>query len=494
VSSGSPSWARPNVQDVRQSVYDVPQRPTAVATMLCVAGRDVRQSVYDSAQAAASERSDPYAASSSRQMLEENSHQPGVHDSHTAGGHDAYHGSSCPASEHALDADSWQGAGEHPIPAHDSDHSETSRSLPSRPASASHQQRAHNSNHDRSSRSMHSQPASASHQQQAHDTAYSRSSRSMHSQPASASHQQQAPDTDYSRSSRSMPSQRASSASHQQQARSHPVATSYASQNTGDGWDVNSPVTHGLDRSRLSNDGTLALDDASQSAYTAEDYAWAQGEPEVSLPSQQQQHPWAIGPHDTASSWDQADPHPVPGKHQHATHWSSQQSSQPSHLSSHQVRQPSSQQHGHSSAQRLPGHQSSQPGHLSSHQVWQPSSQQHGQRLPGAQSGRPPAYAQVKQGFRHRPEAQSDFQLQQGSLQSGHTSEAGALEEESSAASVGLAHQPPRKLSEVSICSSSSASALDLPHMLFLICICSSSSTVTEVLGSDTRAVAKAPF
>jgi len=427
VSSVSPVWARPNVQDVRQSVYDVPQRPIAVATMLCVAGRDVRQSVYDSAQAAASERSDPYAASSSRQVFEENSHQPGVHDSHTADGHDAYHGSSCPASEHALDADSWQGAGEHPIPAHDYDHSESSRLLPS-------------------------QPASASHQQQAPDTDYSRSSRSMPSQPASASYQQQAPYTDHSRSSRLLDSQRVSSASHQQQARSHPVAVNYTSENAVDGWDMNSPVTHGLDRYRLSNDGSLAPEDESQSAYTAEDYAWAQGEPEVSLPSQltsqQQQHPWATGP---AFSWDQADPHPVPDKHQHATHRSSQQSSQLSHLSSHQVWQPSSQQHGHSSAQRLPGHQSSQPGHLSGHQVWQPSSQQHGQRLPGQQSGRPPAYAQVKQGYRHRPEAQSDFQLQQGSLQSGHTSEAGALEEESSAASIGMAHQPPRKLSEVSV-------------------------------------------
>ena len=460
MSSVSPVRARPNVQDVRQSVYDVPQRPTAVATMLCVAGRDVRQSVYDSAQAAASERSDPYAALSSRQMLEENGHQPGVHDNHTAGGHDAYHGSSCPASEHALDADSWQGACEHPIPAHDSDHSESSKLLPSRPASASHQQRAHDSDHDRSSRSLHSQPASASHQQLAPDTAYSRSSRSLPSQPASASHQQQAPDTNHSRSSRLLDSQRVFSSASHQQAHSHPasVAASYASQNTGDGWDVNSPVTtHGLDRSRLSNDGALALDDASQSAYTAEDYAWAQGEPEVSLTSQQQQHPWTTGPHDRNSSWDQADPHPTLDKHQHATHRSGQESSQLSHLSSHQVRQPSSQQHA--------------------------------QRLPGQQSGWPPAYAQVKQGYRHRLEAQSDFQLQQGSLQSGHTSEAGALEEESSAASVGMAHQPPRKLSEVSICPSSSASALDLLHMLFLICICSSSSTVTEVLGSDTMAV-----
>ncbi|KAL0020303.1 hypothetical protein WJX77_005045 [Trebouxia sp. C0004] len=199
------------------------------------------------------------------------------------------------------------------------------------------------------------------------------------------------------------------------------VATSYASQYFGNGWDVHSPVTHGQDRFRPSNDSALALGDESQSAYTAEDYAWAQGEPGVSLTSQQQQHPWAIGPHDRAYTWDQADPHPSLDKHQHATHWSGQQSSQTSHLSSHQVRQRSSQQHGPSSAQRLPGQQ----------------------------SGRPPAYAQVKQGYRHRPEAQSDFQLQQGGFQSGHTSEAGALEEESSAASDAMAHQPPRKLSEV---------------------------------------------
>ena len=476
MSSGSPVWARPNVQDVRQSVYDVPQRPTAVATMLCafgkvvrqraydvpqsptavatmlcVAGKDVRQSMYDSSQAAASVASDIEAAASAGQASEEISHQPGVLDSHNAGGHDAYHGSSCPASEPALDADSWQDPRGHLVSAHDSDHSESPRSLPSRPASASHQQQAHDSDHDRSSRSMYSQSATASHQQQAPDTGYSRSSRSLPSQPASASHQQQAPDTDNSRSSRLLDSQRVSSASHQQRARSHPtaVATSYASQNAGDGWDVNSPVTHGLDRSRPSNDGSLALDGESQSAYTAEDYAWAQGEPEVSLPSQQQQHPWASEPHDRASSWDQADPHPTLYKHQHASHWSSHQSSQPSHLSSHQVWPPSSQQHGPSSGQRLPGHQ----------------------------SGRPPASAQVKQGYRHRPEAQSDFQLQQGSLQSGHTSEAGALEEESSAASLGMAHQPPRKLSEVSICPSSSASApspsasaLPLLHLPFLFC------------------------
>ncbi len=419
--------------------------------MLCVAGRDVRQSVYDSAQAAASVRSDTEAASSSRQVSEEISHQPGVLDSHTAGGHGAYHGDFWPASEHALDADSWQDPHRHLISAHDSDHSESSRSPQSRPASASHQQQAQDSDHDRPSRSM-------------------------PSQPASASYQQQAPATDHSRSSRSLHSQRVSSASHQQQAPSHAVAISYASQNTGDGWDVNSPVTHGPDRSRPSNDGALALDDESQTAYTAEDYAWAQGEPEASLTrqltSQQQQHPWASGPCDRACSWDQADPYPVPDQHQRATHRSSQQSSQQSHLSSHEVRQRSSQQHGPSSAQRLPGHQSSQPGHLSSHQVRQPSSQQHAQRLPDSQAGRLPAYAQVKQGYRHRPEAQSDFQLQQGSFQSGHTSEAGALEEESSAASVGLAHQPPRTLSDVSICSSSFASALayavpDL-YLLFL--------------------------
>jgi len=428
VSSVSPVWARPNVQDVRQSVYDVPQRPTAVATMLCISGKDVRQSVYDSPQAAASVASDTEAAASTGQVSEENSHQPGVHDSHTAGGHDCYHGDSCPASEHALGADSWQDPRGHLISAHDSDHSESSRSLPSWPASASHQQQAHESDHDRSSRSLHSRPvSSASHQQQAHESDHDRSSRSLHSRPASASHQQQAHDNDHSRSSRSLHSQPVSSASHQQ-AHSHPaaVAASYASQNTGDGWDVHSPVMHGLDRFRPSNDGALALDDESQSAYTAEDYAWAQGEPEVSLSNQQQQQPWAAGPHDRASSWDQADPHPALDKHQHAAHRSGQQSSQPSHLSSHQVRQRSGQQRGPSSAQRLPGQQ----------------------------SGRPPAYAQIKQGYRHRPEAQSDFQLQQGSFQSGHKSEAGALEEESSAVSVSMAHQPPRKLSEVSICSS----------------------------------------
>ncbi len=454
MSSVSPVWARPNVQDVRQSVYDVPQRPTAVATMLCVSGKDVRQSVYDSPQAAASVASDTEAAASTGQVSEENSHQPGVHDSHTAGGQDCYHGDSCPGSEHALAADSWQDPRAHLISAHESDHDRSSRLLHSRPvssashqqqahesdhdrssrslhsrpvSSASHQQQAHESHHDRSSRSLHSRPASASHQQQAHDNDHDRSSRSLHSRPASASHQQQAHDNDHSRSSRSLHSRLVSSASHQQ-AHSHPaaVAASYASQNTGDGWDVHSPVMQGLDRFRPSNDGALALDDESQSAYTAEDYAWAQGEPEVSLSNQQQQQPWAAGPHDRASSWDQADPHPALDKHQHAAHRSGQQSSQPSHLASHQVRQRSGQQRGPSSAQGLPGQQ----------------------------SGRPPAYAQIKQGYRHRPEAQSDFQLQQGSFQSGHKSEAGALEEESSAVSVSMAHQPPRKLSEVSICSS----------------------------------------
>jgi len=428
VSSVSPVWARPNVQDVRQSVYDVPQRPTAVATMLCVSGKDVRQSVYDSPQAAASVASDTEAAASTGQVSEENSHQPGVHDSHTAGGQDCYHGDSCPGSEHALAADSWQDPRAHLISAHESDHDRSSRLLPSWPASASHQQQAHESDHDRSSRSLHSRPvSSASHQQQAHESHHDRSSRSLHSRPASASHQQQAHDNDHSRSSRSLHSRLVSSASHQQ-AHSHPaaVAASYASQNTGDGWDVHSPVMQGLDRFRPSNDGALALDDESQSAYTAEDYAWAQGEPEVSLSNQQQQQPWAAGPHDRASSWDQADPHPALDKHQHAAHRSGQQSSQPSHLASHQVRQRSGQQRGPSSAQGLPGQQ----------------------------SGRPPAYAQIKQGYRHRPEAQSDFQLQQGSFQSGHKSEAGALEEESSAVSVSMAHQPPRKLSEVSICSS----------------------------------------
>ncbi len=428
MSSVSPVWARPNVQDVRQSVYDVPQRPTAVATMLCVSGKDVRQSVYDSPQAAASVASDTEAAASTGQVSEENSHQPGVHDSHTAGGQDCYHGDSCPGSEHALAADSWQDPRAHLISAHESDHDRSSRLLPSWPASASHQQQAHESDHDRSSRSLHSRPvSSASHQQQAHESHHDRSSRSLHSRPASASHQQQAHDNDHSRSSRSLHSRLVSSASHQQ-AHSHPaaVAASYASQNTGDGWDVHSPVMQGLDRFRPSNDGALALDDESQSAYTAEDYAWAQGEPEVSLSNQQQQQPWAAGPHDRASSWDQADPHPALDKHQHAAHRSGQQSSQPSHLASHQVRQRSGQQRGPSSAQGLPGQQ----------------------------SGRPPAYAQIKQGYRHRPEAQSDFQLQQGSFQSGHKSEAGALEEESSAVSVSMAHQPPRKLSEVSICSS----------------------------------------
>ena len=449
MSPVNPVWARPNVQDVRQSVYDapqrptavatmlcasgkdvrqsaydVPQRPTAVATMLCVSGKDVRQSMYDSSQAAASVASDTEAAALAGQRSEETSHQPLVHDNHTAGGHDAYHGDFCPVSEHALDADSWQDPRGHLISTHDSDHSEPSRSLLSWPASAAHQQQVHNTHHDISSRSMHSQPASVFHQQQAHDSDLSRSSMLLHSRPAPVPHQQQAPDADHGRSSKSRYSQRVSSASHQQ-AHSRPaaVAASYASQNTGDGWDVHSPVMHGLDRSRPSNDGPSGLDDESQLAYTAEDYAWAQGEPEASLTRQQQQHPWATGPHGTASSWDQADPHPVPGKHQRATHQSSHQSSQPSHLPSHQVRQPSSQQHGPASVQRLPGQQ----------------------------SGRPPAYAQVQQGYRHRPEAQSDFQLQQGSFQSGHTSEAGALEEESSAASVGMAHQPPRKLAEVRI-------------------------------------------
>ncbi|DBB01435.1 TPA: hypothetical protein ACH3X1_000096 [Trebouxia sp. C0004] len=366
--------------------------------MLCISGQDVRQSVYDSLQAAASIESDTEAAASTGQVSEDNSHQPGVHGNHTAGGHDCYQGDPCAASEHALDTDSWQGPGGHLSSAHESDHSKSSRLQESRPASASHQQQAHESDHDRSSRLLQSRPASASHQQQVHESDHIGSSTALHSQPVS-------------------------SASHQHQAHSHPaaVATSYASQYFGNGWDVHSPVTHGQDRFRPSNDSALALGDESQSAYTAEDYAWAQGEPGVSLTSQQQQHPWAIGPHDRAYTWDQADPHPSLDKHQHATHWSGQQSSQTSHLSSHQVRQRSSQQHGPSSAQRLPGQQ----------------------------SGRPPAYAQVKQGYRHRPEAQSDFQLQQGGFQSGHTSEAGALEEESSAASDAMAHQPPRKLSEV---------------------------------------------
>lgn len=347
-----------------------------------MSGKDARRTVHGGPQAAASVASDTEAAASTGQVFEENRHQPGVHDSRFAGGHGCYHGDPSPASEHPWDADSWQGPCRHLLSAHDSDHNNSSRSLPGWPSSASHQQPAHESD-------------------------LSRSSRSMHSQPASVSHQQQAPDTDHHRSSRSWDSRHASASHQQAHSHSAAVAASYASRNSGNGWDVHSPVMHGH-TSRLSNHGALAPDDESQLAYTAMDYAWAQGEPEARLSNQQQQHPWATAPHDSSSCWDQADPHPTLDKHQHATHRSHQQSSQPSHLSSQQVRWQSSQQHG-----------------------------------------RPPAYAQVKQGFRHRPDVQPDFQLQQGDFQSVHTSEAGALEEESSAASVGMAHQPPRKLSEV---------------------------------------------
>ena len=192
---------------------------------------------------------------------------------------------------------------------------------------------------------------------------------------------------------------------------------------TGTGWDVHSPASCDLDTTgawlpaQHGIDGVTALDSHSRCAYAAEDYAWAQGEPELDMPAhRQQQQQWTTGggmPDTAAAQRALAQP---------AVHSTHHHSSQRSSQSSHQSTRRSSQS----------GHQSSQPSshscHLPSHAARQQSSQQ---------LGHPPAGHQAKQQYRRNPEVQAEIPV------------AGALEEESSTASVSTAHHAARTLSEV---------------------------------------------
>ena len=357
--------------------------------MQCIPGGGSQQSVSEGPLTFAAEVTSASDAAGSAAMPDNHGQQAVAHDlqgSAGPSGHSQGDGANPPASGHALGSDNWQGSCEQFDPPRARQHS-------------------------RSFRSAHSQSDAASCQPALNGQHLTGSGWDV--------------DPDHATGNGWDHSQRRSDARQGIQSFSQPAAVTAGARSpaavthTGTGWDVHSPASCDLDTpgawlpAQHGNDGVKALDSHSPCACAAEDYAWAQGDPELDMPARwQQQQQWTTdgGMPDTAAA--------QPASAQSAVHSTRHQSSQRSSQSSLRSSQRSSQS-GHQSSQR-----SSQSSHLPSHAVRQ-------------QSSHPPAGNQPKQQYRRNPEVQAEIPV------------AGALEEESSTASVSTAHHAARTLSEV---------------------------------------------